>query len=164
MLPRLLALDPGGTTGWVEYYTINDKEVFNYGEITGAEHHGALWELVDKAAVDSISLDQELYVILEKFEFRKDERYRDKIDYVAAEYIGVVKSYCRYWGAFRPVSLHMASASLGKGFWDDDKLKRAGYYVKSSKHIRDATRHMLRFRTFVQQDHLLLHKIRRSEP
>jgi hypothetical protein len=154
-LLQLLALDPGGTTGWAEWSESTNQ--VTTGELTGEEHHLALWALLENFRLDGISNHLTSIVVCESFEFRKDERFRHKINYDAAEYVGVVKVYCQYWKRFtQSIDLVVISASTAKGFWDDDKLRRAGYYIKGSKHVRDAVRHLLRYRTFVLNDHDLL--------
>lgn len=170
MAAMLLAIDPGGkpqggnkgATGWASWFSLYLKpDNWHFGEITGVDHHMPLWDLLDKTLNDSTIMGKELTIILEPFEFRKEERDRYKIDYTPAEYVGVVKSFVgtRQREGYS-VSLAMSAASQGKGFWSDNKLKRVGLYHKSSKHIRDATRHLLRFRTFELGDRTLLQKLR----
>ena len=161
MSVRLLAFDPGGTTGWAEWHRVGHQEVFNTGEVTGPDHHLALWDLLNTTLHDTSIMGEKLIVVLENFEFRKEERTRYKIDYIAGEYVGTVKTFCRLHERKRyHIQLHVSTASTGKGFWDDDKLKRIGKYHRNSKHIRDATRHLLRYRTFVMADDSLLLALR----
>lgn len=162
MSRRLLALDPGGTTGWAAWQLVNGhKEIFETGELTGDNHHMALWDLLHRHLVDTVMLGGSMTVIVENFEFRKDERDRYKIDYIAAEYVGVAKAYCGYQqNRGFDISFVVPGASQGKGFWNDDKLKRVGMYHRNSRHIRDATRHLLRYRTFELGDRTLLDKLR----
>lgn len=98
-------------------------------------------------------------IVCESFEFRKeDAKNREYIDYSTGEFVGVVKLYCQ----LTQVPRYTPSASIGKGFWDDDKLKRVGLYVpgKEQRHVRDATRHWLHFQTFTVHDNTWLEKLR----
>jgi hypothetical protein len=83
-------------------------------------------------------------IILESFEFRKEYKDREYLNYKAAEYIGVVKTFA----AKTKTPLTMQTASTAKGFWDDDKLKRIGVYkFCGTRHTRDAARHWLHYWT-----------------
>lgn len=97
-------------------------------------------------------------VILEPFEFRKDDaRYREYIDYSTGEYVGVVKLFCQIYGH----ELVMQGASVAKGFWTDDKLKRVGLYkLCKNRHERDACRHWLHYVTFTLDNREWLYKLR----
>lgn len=83
------------------------------------------------------------FVVCESFEFRKeDAKNREYIDYSTGEFVGVVKLYCQMTGT----AYEMQSASEGKGFWDDDKLKRVGLWSSlGDRHQRDAARHWLHY-------------------
>jgi len=54
------------------------------------------------------------------------------------------------------IKLHMAGAAIAKGFWTDDKLKQIGLWVPNLGHAMDATRHVLRYRTFQLEETSLL--------
>lgn len=71
---------------------------------------------------------------------------------VSKEYIGVVKLYIQQTGATGV----WQSASTGKAFWNDDRLKQYSLYVPSLKHARDAIRHYAAWRTFTMKDRSLL--------
>jgi hypothetical protein len=96
--------------------------------------------------------------LYETFDFRMEERYRDKIDYTAAEVIGAM----RMWAFERSevVTLVKAGAGLGKGFWTDAKMKQAGLWVTGMKHAMDAKRHLLRYRAFKLNDTSLFEPFR----
>lgn len=85
-------------------------------------------------------------IVCESFEFRKeDAQNREYIDYSTGEYVGVVKLFCQ----LTDTPYQMQSASEGKGFWDNDKLKRVGLYKYcADRHQRDACRHWLHDTTF----------------
>jgi hypothetical protein len=154
---RILALDPGGTTGWAtytaeriagpdyepgaadvafEYY----NEKFDCGQIGPEEHHVQLGALLENQAV------QDFVVVCESFEFRNlDRRDRNNINLMSREYIGVAKYICND----RDIPLKLQTAGLAKGFIPDSgpmankKIKDAGLWYPNHKHAMDAMRHLL---------------------
>jgi hypothetical protein len=137
---RIIALDPGGTTG----IAVCDVRIikpdyleydWNWYELGPHEHHK---ELFDFLKVNTVGFKSDFTIVCESFEFRQN-RQRDNINLMSREYIGVVKLYHKMYGV--PVVFQTAGAA--KGFVSDDKLKVMGLYQKSSKHERDATRHLI---------------------
>lgn len=148
---RILSIDTGPTTGFCLY----DSEVARRCQdvrkgIVSIWHewpgefenpHQILW-----LALSTTSFDK---VVCEKFEFRKDDQRRDKIDYLACELVGTVKTYCQV----EDIPLVMQGSSLiGKtAFWSDDnaKVKQLGLYdPKYAPHGMDALRHLLYYHSF----------------
>jgi hypothetical protein len=157
---RIIALDPGGTTGWATYTAErmdNDEGDSEYydekwfqGQLEGPEHHRRLYDLLEWQRV------QEYHVVCESFEFRNlDRRDRDNIVLVSREYIGVTKLYCMN----EQVPLTMQTASLAKGFLPDKgphankKIKAADLWKPGWPHAMDATRHLLYY--LVQRENRL---------
>lgn len=157
MTYRILALDPGGTTGWatytaekmvnpeggVEYY----KERFDCGQIGPQEHHYKLDRFL------GLQHTQEFTVVCESFEFRQHDNHRQNVELISREYIGVVKQWHQ---ALAPegyddsgVKLVFQTAALAKGFIPDKgpqankKIREAGLWYPNSVHAMDATRHLL---------------------
>jgi hypothetical protein len=134
--------DPGQTTGVCTVPREGDPWTFTTQQLGPEPHyrhlllHLALW----KPAL----------IICESFE----NRGNDAALTISAEYIGVVKA----WAEGR-CDLVLQSASTGKAFWDDAKLKKYGVYVPG-KHARDAVRHYLYYRTFTLKDQSLLKRHR----
>jgi hypothetical protein len=96
-------------------------------------------------------------VIVESFEFRKDERDREYIDYDAGEYVGVVKLWCQLTDTYYVVQ----NAATAKQFWNDDKLKRVELYkLLKDRHQRDAARHWLHYDTFTQNNQEWLYRLK----
>jgi hypothetical protein len=159
-LPSILALDPGGSTG---YFWRGPKKVPVYGELPpGIDgHHLALWKLLVECEDESRRHDSDapFYIVCERFDFRKDDQRRDKIDYISREYIGVVRLYKKT--SDHRVILRMQGSSEAKAFWTDDKLKRVDMYYTKSKHARDATRHFLYYVTFALKDDRYLRMLAR---
>ena len=52
------------------------------------------------------------------------------------------------WAEIRHRHYRTQSASTGKAYYSNDKLKQHGVYVKGTAHARDATRHLLHYITF----------------
>jgi hypothetical protein len=161
MLYRVLALDPGGTTGWSSYtaermagpgYEAGAADVaWEYydeqwacGQIGPEEHHLTLYELLGFQQV------QEFTVVCESFEFRSmDKRDRNNINLMSREYIGVTKLFAQERMLDQSQNLIFQTAGKAKGFIPDSgpmankKIKDAGLWYPNSKHAMDATRHLL---------------------
>ena len=159
MLPSILALDPGGFTG---YMFRGPGANIKYGELplSASGHHLALWKLLTdcRDEIERHDSDASLTIVCERFDFRKTEQFRDKIDYISREYIGVVKLFVQSSGS--KVRLRLQGASEAKSFWTDDKLRKVGLYYPGSKHIRDAVRHYLYYVSFDLKDDRYLHMLR----
>lgn len=170
-LPGILALDPGGTTGWCHFdpagTSVFDsiRKPFDYGQIAGPGHHKVLFDfLIDRA---EHRVTPELHIVCERFEFRKDKE-RDKIEYISGQYEGVVELFCKIY-KHANVTLAKQSASLIQGkdresreavFWTDDKLKQLGLYRPNCEHAMDAIKHYLYYRAFTLNDISLFEKLR----
>lgn len=135
----ILAVDPGPHTGLVWRLDDGTFQARTLDLTLVDQPHLSLWQWMLTA------LQPGDEVVLESFEFRKNERDREYIDYKAGEYVGVVQLFCQ----LNCLPCLMQNAATGKGFWTDDKLKRAGLYkVCDSRHTRDAMRHWLKYWTF----------------
>jgi len=156
-LPNILALDPGGTTGFCIYRPV--LQGLERGQIGPHEHHDELDNLLEQLFCSCVNMGEELHIVCEQFEFRKTERHRDFINYIPREYIGVVKLFFKKMRA-PALQLHFQSASQAKGFWDDDKLKKLDLWVPGKTHADDATRHYLYYRVFTLGDKSLLYRLR----
>lgn len=138
-MKRIIALDPGGTTGiavWTDCRPSSptDNE-FTWYELGPEEHHKELWDFLLKGTVGASG---DHTIVCESFEFRQN-RQRDNINLMSREYIGVVKLFQQQYGT--PVVFQ--TAGVAKPFVTDEKLKAMGLYQKGSKHERDATRHLI---------------------
>jgi hypothetical protein len=156
---RILALDPGVTTGWAycEYDpnltnnpTLGDFH-FESGHIGPGNHHLELWNHLVKI----IQLDPNLPVleiVCESFEFRQHinrDQAKTKVELMSKEYIGVVNLFCQIHG----LTPHFQTASAAKTLIPDKgpqsniKLVQLGLYrhVTHWPHAMDAMRHLLRY-------------------
>jgi hypothetical protein len=134
---RILALDPGITTGYV---TASVPEMQPILLICGEDKmtHRELWLLLENVSPDII--------VCESFEYRS--RARDNVELFSREMIGVVNLYDQ---SNRGVKLVMQSAAKGKSYFGDDKkLKELGVYKVGKPHGRDAMRHFLQWLMFGQ--------------
>jgi hypothetical protein len=156
---HLLALDPGGTTGWAE--AIWNPEPFNStppklhsldqikftsGQIGPEEHHQELWELLEKAhrwweiSEEAPPLD----LICESFEFRQHintTHAKTKVELISKEYIGLVKLFAIQ---YPQVSTFFQTASAAKTLITDGKIKLLDLWTPGKVHANDAKRHILR--------------------
>jgi len=131
---RVIALDPGGTTGVSTY----DGDVWGHYQLGPTEHHRELYHALDATEPD--------VVVYERFQYQRRELTRGvALNLDAVEYIGVVK----FWHALHlNVDLVCQTPHQAKKFWDDDKLKTLGLYITGAPHANDATRHLLYYVTF----------------
>jgi hypothetical protein len=138
-----VSLDPGVTTGVCIVKRVSDPWSIMVDEIGpgigNAGHHRHLFR--------HLALWNPDVIVCEAFE----NRGNDAAVFTALEYIGVVKAYAQ-----GRCKLVIQSASTGKAFWNDDKLRKYGVYATGQRHARDACRHYLYYRTFTQHDQSLI--------
>lgn len=145
-LPNVLALDPGGTTGWALF--IPEIRSVQCGQIVG-QHH---LELHYHMSGRTIFKDNLYEIVYESFQFRQFSGFdKSKVELDSVEYIGIIKLYSQATGT----PIYSQTASVAKHFVSDDKLKRLGWYSRTAGmvHARDALRHLL-YRLIV------VHKVR----
>lgn len=127
---RIIALDPGGTTG-VATYVDGEWEHFQIGP---EEHHVQLYTFLGEFKPEVI--------IYERFMYQRRELTRGvSLNLDAVEYIGIVKLY--YLLVDWTIELVCQTPHQAKKFWTDDKLKTVGLYITGAPHANDATRHLL---------------------
>lgn len=156
---RVVALDPGGTTGWASYTAQRvpvrssdsgardgfgwANEKWNCGQIGPQDHHDELYAFLESERVTHYS------VVCESFEFRQGKQ-RDNLDLSSKEYIGVVKMFKQREG----VPAIFQTAGQAKAFIPDKpkngmpanhKLKVIGLYYPGQKHANDAMRHLVTY-------------------
>jgi hypothetical protein len=145
---RIIAFDPGGTTGVAIYDTDTEREWTRF-ELGPKEHHAALWAL----------LAEEVHIVYETFDYqRRDVEFGVSLELISREYIGIIKLHREYLeegGVY--VELHPQKPAQ-RMFWTDEKLKKLGLWV-SSEHERDATRHLLYHLCFTLNDKKYLYAL-----
>ena len=156
----IIGIDPGGTTGLAWWSSLSG--LTSVDQISDCKEDSQLHTVIQMLNA-IVSLAEPLngqgivHIMLERFEFRLDERDRTKIDYMPAEVVGAI----RLWAHGRAsVKLVLTGASLGKGFWSDDKIKKLGLWVPGRRHAMDALKHLLRYRLFTLRHQKLLEAFR----
>lgn len=163
----IAALDPGPNFGFATYHPFPAVTGMNFDLYTwelGKDGHINVEDIIvglchvyeQARLLAPLSLDMNMYLIIEKFEFRKDDQLRDKIDFTAAEYVGVAK-----FVGWKLLDDHviMQGSSEAKAFWTDDKLRALGLYG-DTRHSRDALRHVLKYMTFKRRQRWLLNALK----
>jgi hypothetical protein len=150
---KIIGIDPGGTTGWawltVPRYCIwgdapSQIVEWDYGEISGPETKQV--EKLCSIARTAQSLDYKVgpALIIEGWDVRPGFKSTDQDDPLSPIRIGAMLSYAHYRKEMgEDIRIAFQSASLAKEAFTDDRLRAAGMYVRSSRHVRDATRHAL---------------------
>lgn len=128
----LLALDPGVTTGWCKGYLQGKRLKLEVGQTKFKLH-----QIYD--ALHVLDPDDLIY---EDFEYRNYSR--SGLDLTPVKVIGVIELFLQY----SDIQGSRQKAATGKGYYNDDKLKQYGVYLKAVQHGRDATRHLMHFLTF----------------
>jgi hypothetical protein len=173
---RLLAFDPGGTTGWasVDYSdptsqnkppTQLDQLNFDAGQIGPHEHHKELHTFLHTQYIRTIISEKiNFYIVYEDFQFRQHaskDKTKTKVELISCEYIGIIKLFVQQFAV--PLKVYSASAAKGilpdKGPQANVKLQQLGLYRPGNPHSNDATRHLLRHLVFGMkiQDPILPH-------
>lgn len=131
---KLIAFDPGGTTGWciVDYTPLGafSSERFTACGQLGDQHYVQLYDL--------LTVQRPNIIVCERFDYVGG---KTNVDLMAKEYIGVIELWVRKNSPPR-LPVVMQSRSL-KDFWDNDKLKKLGLYKRGMPHANDAIRHTL---------------------
>lgn len=131
---HILALDPGGTTGWA-YGLISDGKM---GVKSGQE----MWNHVD--LYDSLTQFNPHIIVCERFDYRKLSANQGA-ELISREYIGVITLWARQ--KQRQLVMQMPSEGVG-GYYKGDQLKKHGVYLRGKPHANDAMRHLLQWYTF----------------
>ena len=157
---KVLAFDPGGTTGIA---FLNWKSTENYkvqsSELGPQEHHVELWNLLHRMKPEAI--------VCESFDYRVKSSKGTKmpgINLISRNYIGIIELYCE----LNDVPLYMQSPSQGgggykhSGFWKNDKLKKLDLYKapEGRQHMADALRHLLYWFSFIKKNDYFVRKLK----
>jgi hypothetical protein len=162
----IIALDPGGETGWARFQQellINPFDQpewkgkpsprnFQMGQLGPEPHHNELRRFLE------FQRNANMRVVCESFE----NRGMDK-DLTSCELIGVVKAFeqesnqlmsfqNRPWLFWQTASNVKGKSGEGKVFWDEAKLKKLGLWWPGHKHAMDALAHLLQHMVFTMRD------------
>jgi len=119
---RVLAFDPGVTTGWAFF---DGPELVVCGE--------AKWDEVANV-IETNEADVIVYESWRLYPWKKNQAVWD--EFPAVQVIGIIKEFARRLGI--PIVEQAASV---KQVMTDNHLRKCGLWVKGSTHMRDAIRH-----------------------
>jgi hypothetical protein len=126
---RIVALDPGITTGWA---TWNDGLPRLVDTLQYRDSLQFIWH--------KLQLDSPNVIVCENFTYQQ----RTKVELYPVEVIGVVKLFAQ----INDIPVYFQTPAQAKKFWTDDKLRVLGFYSPAQPHGMDAVRHLLYHLTF----------------
>lgn len=143
----VVAIDPGGTTGWsvimvhpdslIEEDTsiLGNMEHFVQGQATGHEH------AQEKELLELLEAWPDAAVVIEDFILRKQLRDRALLSPVR------ITEVLDFWCWMEQRRTFKQQPSAAKGAVTDERLKAWGLYIREGgeEHARDATRHGIHF-------------------
>jgi hypothetical protein len=132
---RIIALDPGGTTGWATATEDGGTTSYNCGQIGPNVHHSQLYTFLELQHSSKSDC-----VVYESFEFRQGAQ-RANLNLMSREYIGVI----RLFEQERRVATFHQTAAQAKGLVSDTKIKKLDLWYPGWQHAMDAFRHLLYF-------------------
>ena len=130
-MTTLLALDPGGSTGWSTWYydAVTPLRLLEYGTIPGGRDGFISWALGRRGGFDEVVAES---FVLDGRTAQPDVtplRIETAIDMIFGR-----------WGDDVPV---IYQRNFMKGHAPDDLLKRLGLWFKGKGHDRDSARHAI---------------------
>lgn len=138
---RLLALDPGETTGVCQIERIGDNTLL----VNQFQEHTNIIEWGIDSFDKLISFYTPSIVIIESYRIYSWKTKQHTWQSLhTPRLIGVAECLCR----LKRIPLIQQSAQQGKGFVTDERLKEWDFYKPGIPHSMDATRHMLQFLLF----------------
>jgi hypothetical protein len=133
---RLLALDPGRTTGWAFFH---NGTYYRSGTVVGNAKQ--VKKLLDDSRPE--------VVVIESYRiYASKAQQHVHSDVPTLQLIGALKYICETH--VPPIPVVFQTAAQGKGFSSDDKLKEWGFWPSGpgAVHARDAIRHATHFLLF----------------
>src|SRR3954470_11009411 len=111
-MKRIIAIDPGGTTGWAVWTRSGLGDEWNCGQIASEDHHNQLDVLLGHMHLSDYS------IVCEGFNHYRD---MNQVQLISLEYIGVVKRFAQE----RSLPVNMQQSQQGKvgGFVKKENLK-----------------------------------------
>lgn len=133
---KIIALDPGGTTGWAT--AIIDYRVLETIEAGQVKFEASgLWKFLEAFDPD--------WIVCETFRYRLGGR--EGTDLRAVKWIGICELYSMMHDKrLRMQEPHVQGAK--SSHWNNEKVKAAGLWIPNHPHAMSATKHLLYFLTF----------------
>lgn len=147
---KIIAFDPGGTTGWAghrvrprdhpmsewaggQFSPDDDVHPVVNPAAEHCGHHKHLFEWLHKMKPNVVVCERFVY------EIRRNQGVdMPGVVLISRDYIGVIELYCKM--TLTPLFMRTRNALH---LWDDEKLKKLGLYTAGARHRNDATRHLL---------------------
>lgn len=129
MRNRILALDPGKTTGWA---TWSAEGVFESGQMDYDETCSLLYEVAGDAQPHGIDIVSEAFIITVNTAKNTQASW-------SLELIGVARSVSRRWCG---QDIFLQQPAAAKRMMSDDMLKVLDWYKPGKGHANDAARHL----------------------
>jgi hypothetical protein len=139
---RVLALDPGKTTGYCYAELMGNKLWLTPGERE--------FSMFDMAAFLETHVQNKLgHVVYEDFTFRN--AVQRGTDLTPVKIIGVIELYAGQYEPMVTFTPQMPSIQGARGYYTDLRLKELGvYWAHGHGHARSATKHLLYWLNFGQ--------------
>lgn len=137
---KIIAFDPGGTTGFAK--VVIPEEKLDVGQLLW--NRATIWYFLNNEYPDQ--------VVYEKFFYQR----RDKVDLRPVEVIGIIELWCE----LNAIPVVSYSAATAKNFWTDAKMRKVGGWFEGMPHATDATRHLLYHRLFAMKHDYILKGLR----
>lgn len=162
---HVLAIDPGGTTGWAHFiiprksmFGNEPSEVLDWGtgEIYGSEDEQAIKIARMAREIQSLSYRIGPAVVIEDFDFGAP--FRDKAVYSPVRIAAKIK-LLHHMGLMDDSRVVMQSRSIAKEHMTDERLRMSGFWVPGPDHQRDAVRHALTVLRRAKQKHSIRDKL-----
>jgi hypothetical protein len=148
---HVIGIDPGGTTGWARFTVPRDCMYGNerssvvswdYGELTGPEDVQV--DNLCRLARQTQSLSYMVGPALVCEDWDVDPSFKNTdTEYLSPVRIAAKLGYAIHLGKANDSRLTLQGRSIAFTTMNDDRLRRSGYWVEGSDHIRAATRHAI---------------------
>jgi|SRR5215472_11014971 len=145
----LLALDPGGTTGWYlvivprdSIFGWEDPRVieYDYGEFDGPLPQQAMAIARLAREIQGLTYKVGPAIVCEAWDIDPEFKVTDPETLSPVE-LGAMLKMLQHQKLLGDATLHFQQRSLAKSCMTDERLKRRRLWVEGSRHIRDACRH-----------------------
>jgi hypothetical protein len=148
---HVIGIDPGGTTGWARF-TVPRKCLFgnapsavlewDHGEFYGSEINQT--QAIARMVREIQSLDYQVgpALVVEDWTIMINNVTTDP-ESLSPVRIAAMLQYAKFRGELGDATITLQDRGIAKQTMTDERLQRAGYYVRGSDHVRDATRHAI---------------------